>query len=206
MRRFVIPLVLLAGALALTATGLADPGDEGKGKKQGKNRFMFTITTEDNGSCGTPWAMDVLRRTYAVKANKDGTFTLRRTDRGTFTTLAGRSPGACDPTGKHGQTVRAGIKGKVVGYLVGTVKATSFNKNATCVAACFTDTFLATFFSSDAEFSCFTNSADCKFNFNYTAKAKQQNIPKLKYRHWQNKGKGAGTMLKEEFIGDIANT
>ena len=206
MRRFVIPLVLLAGAMALTATGLADPGDEGKGKKQGKNRFTFTITTEDNGSCGTPWAMDVLRRTYSVKQNKDGTFTLRRTDRGTFTTLAGKSPGACDPTGKHGQTVRAGIKGKMQGYLVGTVKASSFNKNATCVAACFTDTFLATFFSSDAEFSCFTNSSDCKFNFNYTAPAKQQNIPKLKYRHWQNKGKGAGTMLKEEFIGDIANT
>lgn len=206
MRRIVIPFVLLAGALAFTATGTADPGDGGKGKKHGKNRFTFTITTEDNGSCGTPWATDVLTRTYAVKANKDGTFTLRRTDRGSFTTLAGRSPGACDTTGKHGETVRAGIKGKVVGYLVGTVKASSFNKNATCVAACFTDTFLATFFSPDAEFSCFTNSADCKFNFNYTAKAKQQNIPKLKYRHWQNKGKGAGTMLNEEFSGDIAHT
>jgi hypothetical protein len=64
MRRFVIPLTLLAGALAFSATGLADPGDEGKGKKQGKNRFTFTITTEDNGSCGAPWATDVLRRTY----------------------------------------------------------------------------------------------------------------------------------------------
>ncbi len=97
--------------------------------------------------------------------------------------LAGKSPGACDTKGKHG-----------------------FNKNATCVAACFTDTFLTTFFSAGAEFSCFKNSADGKFNFNYTAKAKQQNHPKLKYRHWQNKGKGAGSMLKEEFIGDIANT
>ena len=206
MRRFAIPLTLLFGALALAATGLADPGDEGKGKKHGKNRFTFTVTTEDNGSCGQPWAMDVIRRTYSVKANQNGTFTLRRTDRATFTTLAGRSPGACDPTGKHGQTVLAGIKGKMEGYLVGKVTASSFNKNATCVAACFTDTFLATFFSADAVFSCFTNSSDCNFNFNYTAKAKQQNMPKLKYRHWQNKGKGAGTMLKEEFIGDIAHT
>jgi hypothetical protein len=208
MKRLLTIAVLLAAAAAFAATGLADPGDGGSGKKQGKNRFAFTLTVPDNGSCGEaagPWATDVIRRTYSVKDNGDGTFTLRRTDRGTFTTIGGKSPGACDTTGKHGQTVRAGIKGKFVGYLLGTVKATAFNKNATCVAACFTDTFLATFFTG-AQFSCFTDSADCKFNFNYTAKAKQQNIPKLKYRHWQNKGKGAGSMLKEEFIGDIANT
>jgi len=206
MRRILTAAVLLIGVLALAGAAVADPGGKGKGKKQGQNRFTFTLTTEDNGSCGTPWATDVVRRTYSVKDRGNGTFTLRRTDRGAFTTLAGKSPGACDTTGKHGQTVVAGIKGKLVGYLVGTVKATSFNKNATCVEACFTDTFLATFFSAGAEFSCNTNSADCKFNFNYTAKAKQQNNPKLKYRHWQDKGKGAGTMLREVFIGDIANT
>jgi hypothetical protein len=205
MRRIITAAALLVGVLALAGGAIADPGDNGKGKKQGKNRFTFTLTTEDNGSCGTPWAMDVIKRTYSVKDNGNGTFTLRRTDRATFTTLAGKSPGACDTTGKHGNTVVAGIKGKMQGYLVGTVKATSFNKNATCVAACFTDTFLATFFTG-AEFSCDTNSADCKFNFNYTAKAKHQNNPKLKYRHWQDKGKGAGTMLKEVFTGDIANT
>jgi hypothetical protein len=208
MRRWLILPVLLVAAIAFAATSLADPGDNGKGKKQGKNKFTFTLVTTDNGSCGEaagPWANDVISRTYSVKDNGDGTFTLRRTDRGTFTTIGGKSPGACDTTGRHGLTVRAGIKGKFEGYLVGTVKATSFNKKATCVPACFTDTFLATFFTG-AEFSCFINSTDCKFNFNYTAKAKQQNIPKLKYRHWQDKGKGAGTMLKEEFIGDIANT
>jgi hypothetical protein len=205
MKRWLTFLILTGAAFAFAASGLADPGDNGKGKKHGKNRYTFTLTTTDNGSCGTPWADDVITRTYFVKDNGDGTFTLRRTDRGTFTTQAGESPGACDTTGKHGSTVVGGIKGRFGGYLVGTVKATSFNKNATCVAACFTDTFLATFFTG-AEFSCFTNSTDCKFNFNYTAKAKQGNLPKLKYRHWQDKGKGAGTMQKEEFIGDIANT
>ena len=90
----------------------------------------------------------------------------------------------------------------------GDWRSSSFNPKATCVAACFTDVFIATFFSPDAQFSCFTNSTDCKFNFNYTSKAKQATaaLPKLKYRHWQNKGKGAGTLLKEEFIGDIANS
>lgn len=206
MRRMVIPVALLVGALTLAASGLADPGDKGKGKKQGKNRFSFTLTTEDNGSCGTPWASDVIRRTYSVKDNGDGTFTLRRTDRGLFTTLPGKSPGACDTTGKHGSTLLAGIKGKMEGYLVGTVRASTFNPKAQCVEACFTDTFLATFFTGEAQFSCYTASTDCKFNFNYTASAKQQNSRKLKYRHWQDKGKGAGSMLKEEFKGDIANS
>lgn len=205
MRRIVIPFLVLAGVLAFATAGLADPGDKGGGKKQGKNRFAFTLTTTDNGSCNSAWANDVITRTYFVKDNGDGTFTLRRTDRGTFTTLAGKSPGACDTSGRHGSTVRAGIKGKFVGYLVGTVTATAFNKKATCVAACFTDTFLSTFFTG-AQFSCDTNSADCQFNFNYTAKAKQQNKPKLRFRHWQDKGKGAGTLMKENFIGDIANT
>ena len=50
----------------------------------------------------------------------------------------------------------------------------------------------AAFFSPGAQFSCFTDSADCKFNFNYTSKAKQAaGLPKLKYSHWQDKGKGA---------------
>ena len=205
MRRFVTAVLLVVGVLALTNAAVADPSDNGQGKKQGKNRFTFILTTADNGSCDTPWANDVIRRTYSVKDNGNGTFTLRRTDRGTFTTIGGGSPGACDTTGRHGHTVRTGIKGKFEGYLVGTVKATSFNTKATCVAACFTDTFLATFFTG-AELSCLTNSTDCKFNFNYTAKAKQQNVPKLRYRHWQDKGKGAGKMLKEEFKGDIANS
>jgi hypothetical protein len=207
MKRFSMPLVVLAGALALAATGLADPGDKGKGKKQGKNRFAFVVVSPDNGSCSQPWANDTINRTYSVKDRGDGTFTLRRQDRGTFLTTGPVSPGKCNPKGKHGSVVGPGYTGKLTGYLVGTVKASSFNPKATCAAPCFTDTFLASFFSADAQFSCFTNSTDCKFNFNYTSPAKQTaTLSKLKYRHWQDKGKGAGTMLKEEFRGDIANS
>ena len=41
MHRIAIPVVLLAGVLALAATGLADPGGKGKGKgkQNGHNRF-----------------------------------------------------------------------------------------------------------------------------------------------------------------------
>jgi hypothetical protein len=207
MKRFITLLVLLAAALALAATGLADPGDKGKGKKQGKNRFSFVVVSPDNGSCGQQWATDTINRTYSVKDNGSGTFTLRRSDRGTFVTTGPVSPGKCNGSGKHGSVVGPGYKGTFTGYLVGTVTASSFNPKATCAAPCLTDAFIAAFFSPGAQFSCFTNSADCKFNFNYTSKAKQATgLAKLKYRHWQDKGKGGGTMLKEVFHGDIANS
>ena len=79
----------------------------------------------------------------------------------------------------------------------------STGMNATCTGTdCgFTDTFLATFFGTGAQFSCNTNSTDCKFNFNYTASHHQD----LLFRHWQDKGKGAGTSLVERFEGDIAD-
>jgi hypothetical protein len=163
----------------------------------------FVKDPADNGSCGGPWANDTVKRTFMVKQNADGSYTLTRRDRGMFVTLAGVSPGACDTTGRHGHTVRAGVKGKLVGFLRGTVTGGTFNPNATCTGPdCgFTDVFIAKFFGPTATFSCFTNSADCKFNFNYTAARHQS----LLFRHWQDKGKGAGTMLNEVFHGDIAD-
>lgn len=201
MKRLIAAIAVAGLALALAAAGLADPGDKGKGKKQGHNRFTFTMTTTDNGCHSTPWANDVVTRTYVVHASHNGTFRVTRRDKGTFTTLAGPSPGSCpNVKGRHGTTVRAGVTGRLNGYLTGTVSGGTFNPKATCVAACFTDTFITTFFGSGATFSCFTDSKDCKFNFNYTAPAQS-----LLVRHWQDRGKGAGSMLKEVFTGDIAD-
>jgi hypothetical protein len=207
MRRIAMPLLLLAGVLTLAAAALADPGDKGKGKKQGKNKFTFTLVNTDRRCDGTePWATLNEKRTYQVHANKDGTFRLRRVDKGTFTTVAGKSPGNCPANkSKHGQMVRAGVTGRFGGYLEGTITGGTFNKNATCVAACFTGDFIAAFFGSGAVFSCDTNSNDCKFNFNYTAPNRSANRPVI-IRHWQDRGKGAGTMLKEVFHGDIATS
>jgi hypothetical protein len=202
MRRFLTFISLAGVALALAAAGVADPGDKGKGKKQGHNRFTFTLTTTDNGCHGTPWANDVETRTYIVHENKNGTFRLTRRDKGTFTTIGTASPGSCpNVKGRHGTTVRSGVTGRFNGYLTGTISGGTFNPNATCAAACFTDDFITAFFGSGATFSCFTNSTDCKFNFNYTSSAQP-----LLVRHWQDRGKGAGTMLKEVFIGDIASS
>ena len=204
MRKLITMLALTLGALALSATAFGHDGwrhHDGDGHHHHFKR-TFTVTTTDNGSCGAAWATDVVKRTYVVKKNENGSYTLTRFDRGRFTTLAGVSPGACDTTGDHGHTVRAGVKGRLVGYIRGTVTGGTFDKNATCTGPdCgFRDVFLKTFFGPTAVWSCDTNSTDCKFNFNYVAPREE-----LLFRHWQDKGKGAGTLLKEEFHGDIAD-
>jgi hypothetical protein len=208
MRKIVLSFLLLASAFVLTAGALADPGDKGKGKAQGKNRFVFKLLNTDDRCNGSgAWATLNETRTYQVHANGDGTFRLRRADKGTFTTLAGTSPGNCPAnTSKHGQLVRAGVTGRFGGYLEGTISGGTFNKKATCTAACFTDDFVNAFFGPGATFSCNTNSSDCKFNFNYTASNRTANRPRLVVRHWQDRGKGAGTMLQEVFHGDIASS
>jgi hypothetical protein len=212
MKRWLMLPILLLATLTFAAIGTADPGNgHGKGHvKQGHTRFTFTFTNTDNGSCGAqPWATLLETRTYAVKDNGNGTFTLRRTDKGAFTTIGGASPGACETGSKHGHLVRSGVTGRFGGYIVGTVTATKFNPKATCtnVAVCATrEGFLQTFFTG-ATYSCDQNSTDCKFNFNYTAPNTGTNkTPNLIYRHWQDKGKGAGTLLHEVFHGDIANS
>ncbi len=210
MRRMIIPFVLLVGVLTLTASGLADPGGKGKGKAQGKNKFSFSLTTTDRRCDGTEsWATLTETRTYRVHDNGDGTFRLRRADKGTFVTVAGKSPGNCLANkSKHGQMVRANVTGRFGGYLEGTIMGGVFNKKATCpVAACFTGDFLKAFFGAAAVFSCdgATNSTDCKFNYNYTAPSSGGN-GKLVRRHWQDRGKGSGTTLVEHFHGDIASS
>jgi hypothetical protein len=202
MRRTFVLMLTIVASLAVAAAGLADPGDKGKVKKHSK--LTISTVTTDHGSCGNVWATDTLQRTLIVQKRNDGSYTVTRRDRGTFVTLAGQSPGACDTTGKHGHVIVPGVTGKLEGYLRGTVTGGTFNPEAPCNAACAstTATLIAAYFGAAARFSCSTNSTDCKFNFNYAAKAKDN--PKLLYRHWQDKGKGAGTMLKEEFSGDIA--
>jgi hypothetical protein len=206
-KRWILPGLLVA-AFALAATGLASGNGHGKGKDPGhghgkhqKKFGPYDVVTDDHGSCSNAWAVDTEKRTFKVKRNRDGSYRVTRTDRGTFLTNAGQSPGACETKGKHGATVLAGIKGRFHGYLRGTVSGGTFDPKATCPADCgFTDVWIATFFGPSATFSCFTNSTDCKFSFQYHARGQG-----LKFHHWYDKGKGAGTLGSERFHGDIAN-
>jgi hypothetical protein len=186
-KRWIVP-GLLAAAFAFAATGLANNGD-GHGNGHGKKFGPYGVVTDDHGSCGNAWAVDTELRTFTVKRNHDGTFTLTRRDHG-----------ACETHGRHGSMVPAGKTGRFRGYLRGTISGGTFDPNATCPANCGdTDVFIATFFGTSATFSCFTDSRDCKFNYQYHAPRQG-----LRYHHWYDKGKGAGTMLNERFRGDIA--
>ena len=99
MKRALVAPALFLTALVFAAAGGAEPGNRGSASKsKGKvGRSTFMVVTTDNGSCGTPWATDRVRRTFHVMANRNGTYTLTRRDRGTFFTLAARSPGATGP-------------------------------------------------------------------------------------------------------------
>jgi hypothetical protein len=202
-KRWILPGLLVA-AFALAATGLADTG-HGTGKGKHGKFGPYTVVTDDHGSCGQThaWAVDTEKRTFRVHKNSDGSYTLLRTDRGTFLTNAGESPGACETTKHHGHTLVAGVKGRFHGYLQGRITGGTFDPNATCQAAdCgFTAVWIDKFFGDSATFSCDVSSKACRFDFEYTGLKHQS----LKFRHWFDKGHGAGTFLKERFRGDIAN-
>jgi hypothetical protein len=201
MKNIAIQLSLLAAALMLATAGLADPGGKGKAKKNGHNRFSAQIVVPDGGTCpNSVWATDTSTRTWSVKTNKNGTFRVTRRDKGSFLTNGGQSPGACATgTKKHGHLVNAGIRGKLRGYLTGTVSGGTFNPNATCNAACIGDTatFISTFFPGGT-FTCSQGYAGCKFNFEYSSPDKS-----LRFHHWQDKGTNG---VSEQFVGDIANS
>ena len=126
--------------------------------------------------------------------------------RRTFVTSAGgavASPGNCpENTSHHGHTVVPNKTGTLKGYIKGTVTGGTFNPNGSCAAnPCTQALFIAAFFGPAASFSCQTSSADCKFKYDYHAKKNQG----LLFRHWQDRGHGAGTFLHEKFKGDIAS-
>ena len=211
MKRWFILPVLVASALALAAVGAADPGN-GKGKGGGHKfsakggKLTLQVTTTDHGCSFRPWATDKLSRTYKVRKNQNGSYTVRREDKGNFTTLAGPSPSA-DPCpdvirkGKHGTTLLAGMTGKMHGYIQGTVSGGTFNPNGTCTAECTNKDFIAGFFTAGSTFTCSQGYAGCRFSFEYTAQ--KQHAQKLKFHHWVDRGING---VSETFIGDIANS
>jgi len=172
----------------------------------------YSVTSTDNGCSGAPWATDTLSRTFVVKRAKaiksEGSapqpvWRVWRYDRGTFTTTAGASPGNCAAnTGSHGTTISAGKTGKVHGYLAGVVTGGTYDPSATCTGdTCgSTDVFISTHFGSSAQFSCFVDSTQCKFDFEYAAGGQH-----LAFHHWSDSGTGAGSSLNEAFKGDIAD-
>lgn len=207
-----IGAVLALGILALCTTAAAyacDGRHQGDNDSQGDRvafhrhhhgfRFTTTITSPDTGTCNdNVWANDVATRTYVVRKNADGSYRLTAFDRGTFTTVAGKSPEACNSANpNHGATVAAGIKGFYGGYLTENITGGTFNAKATCAAPCTRAAFVSAFFGASAKENL---DANVKYAYLYVSKD-----PSLKFHAWVDKGfAGATGGLKTEDRGDIA--
>jgi hypothetical protein len=118
----------------------------------------FTTSSPDSGTCGNDWATDTFDRYFHVTTtpNADNTYTVvEQFKRGSFLTLAGQSPGACDPRGTAGGTVAPGISGDMQGKFNIVVSGGLFNPNAECTTLnCGTTAgFVATVFGATATYN-----------------------------------------------------
>jgi hypothetical protein len=79
----------------------------------------YTSESPDSGSCGPDWATDTFDRYFTVRSNGDGTYSIvEQFKNGSFVTLDGASPGACDPNTHHGFTIVSGKTGSMHGYFI----------------------------------------------------------------------------------------
>ena len=199
MNRYAITS-MVAAALAVVAAGVASAE-----RRPGPTKVVAVVHTTDYGCAGHAWASDTIRRVLKVSRDPDGSYRISAQDTGRFVTKgrgAVRSPGNCaENRTRHGHRVRAGIVGTLTGYINGTVDGGTFDADGSCADPCSQAAFIKAYFGPDAKFSCLTNSRECKFRWTYHAKRNQ----KLRFRYWEDRGKGAGTFLKERFQGDIAD-
>jgi hypothetical protein len=121
----------------------------------------FPSTSLDSGTCGNNWAEDTFDRHFTVHNNRDGTFTVvEQFKRGSFVTIAGASPGACQLDGSPGGTIVAGKTGNMHGYLIITVTGTQTSTDPACEpgsppAPCTTGGFIASHFTGGFTISTF---------------------------------------------------
>jgi hypothetical protein len=182
-----LSITLVALTLFVIVTALAGPGTQHLGP--------FLVNTTDGGSCGNSWANDTFERRYTIISNGGGNFTVKEQDKGTFVTIAGASPGACEATSNHGAFVSAGIAGNIEGSADFTVNSATYNPNG-CNAnpsLCATrGGFVTAVFPGAGGNLTFT-----AFNFEYSSSDQS-----LAFHHWQDKSDQA---VNDKFEGDIAN-
>ena len=165
MRRILLALAgTLALVLTLSSTALADDNSV----------TVRHSGSTDSGTCGNDWANDTFTRVFKVDDVNGSTVLREDFKNGHFVTIAGPSPGACQPT-VTGHLVTDGIEGTFHGFLAGTVTGGTFNPEATCPTPCNGTTFVPAFFGPTAVWNVDT------FKFEYHA---QGDDPIG--RQWQN--------------------
>ncbi|HEX6062086.1 MAG TPA: hypothetical protein VF001_08445 [Candidatus Limnocylindria bacterium] len=164
---------VFASVLALAA--LAGSANAGDGKDKHDSHFgPYAGASPDSGTCGNDWANDTFKRFFTVSQD-GGVWSVREDFKdGTFVTLGGASPGACQ-TGEHGTTVAAGVNGNFKGWLAGDVTGGTFDPDGTCADPCSGDQFIAAHFGATATWNV------TSFTFEYHGEQSH-----LAFRHWQN--------------------
>jgi hypothetical protein len=161
----------------------------------------YRSDSPDSGTCGNDWANDTFDRHFTVHRNADGTFTVvEQFKKGSFTTMAGPSPGACETN--PGGTVVAGVTGSMHGYFIvplppGEVQTSTDpscvagNPNAPCTTTGFIDShFTPCYFGG-------TGTCPVTTFFDHYIAVDQG----LLYHEWKNASADRGGNN-----GDIANT
>lgn len=151
-RRFIlVALVVLLGSFALSAgPAAATPGKDtaalatlsalstavdplqeeieidllvGSGSSSTKHIGPVPSSSPDSGTCGNDWAQDTFNRYFTIRQTGPGTYTVyEQFKNGTFVTVSGLSPGACDLSDGYGPgIVSGGLTGTMHGYLIAGV-------------------------------------------------------------------------------------
>jgi hypothetical protein len=160
----------------------------------------YPSSSGDSGTCGPDWATDTFDRHFTVRSNGGGTFTVvEQFKNGSFVTMDGMSPAACDTTyTNHGHMLVAGKTGSMHGYFVipnvGPQTSMSPYCNATTNtnANCDTTTFINTHFMPCYLTTCFVTT----FFFHYAAGDQS-----LLFHEWKNASTDRGGNN-----GDIASS
>lgn len=178
MKRLLITSLVLV-VLALCAGIVSASGKYGP----------FHGTSPDSGTCGNDWANDGLDR-FGTNVKSNG-FTMNFGN-GTFVTVAGSSPGACE-NGDNGNKVANGVVGSFSGFFTVNVQNGEFDPNAVCTQdKCNTTAgFVKTLYGQDATYD--TNGP---FKFVYTRCDGKQT--------WQNASKDQGGNVGDIYGNPVA--
>lgn len=156
----------------------------------------FSSGSTDSGTCGPDWATDTYDRYFVVntKPNAGGTYNVtEQFKNGTFVTIAGQSPGACQSSTDNGSTIEAGIIGKMQGSFEIVVTGGTYKPSADCTTGCDTTAgFIKTVFGS------LTYDTPI-FNFHYNA---------ANYGDWKNaslnRGGNEGDICSQCFVETLS--
>ena len=164
VRKFLGLVVIVGMLLALSAVSVSaspnhhdqqgqhgeqDQNDDQGGHGDGQDYGPFHSTSPDSGTCGNNWANDTFDRFFTVSGNH----VVERFAHGSFVTLAGPSPAACETHTTH--VVASGVTGKMAGVFDIVVTGGTPNPDAHCTAAtCGTTAgFIATVYGPTATYN-----------------------------------------------------